>query len=195
MNIILASTSSIRRKLLDNAGLRHSCRTPEVDERELTSSHPDWTPERTANELAAAKAISISRAEPSSLVIGADQVLSHRGRMVDKPASRDDCRQQLIALRGSSHQLISAVCCASNGEFLWKHTSVATLHMRSFTMKFLDEYLTMVGDDCLTSVGGYKLESAGIQLFDSVDGDYFTILGLPLLPLLGFLRQHGTAPT
>lgn len=195
MKIILASTSSIRRRLLENAGIPHICKKPDVDERKLTSIHPHWTPETAASELAAAKAIAVSREESASLVIGADQVLSHRGRVFDKPSSLDECRKQLLQLRDSSHQLSSAVSCASQGKLLWTCVSIATLRMRPFTPEFLDAYLLAVGDDYLTTVGGYKLESIGLQMFDTIDGDYFTMLGLPLLPLLGFLRQHGTIPT
>ena len=194
MNIILASTSPIRRKLLENAGLPHTCRKPDIDERILTSEHPHWTAETTAKELAAAKALSISQQEPACLVIGADQVLSHRGRIFNKPTTRDECRHHLLELRDSSHQLLSAISCASQGKLIWNHTSAATLHMRPFTPEFIEDYLAAIGDDGLSSVGGYKLESIGIQLFDVIDGDYFAILGLPLLPLLGFLRQHGAIP-
>jgi septum formation protein len=129
------------------------------------------------------------------LVVGADQTLSFDGKTFDKPSTHIEARQQLEILRGQSHQLISAVCCVKNGVDLWSHVDEARLAMRPFSSGFLDDYLSILGDDCLTSVGAYKIEGLGAQLFDRIDGDHFTILGLPLLPLLGFLRREGIVPT
>jgi septum formation protein len=124
-------------------------------------------------------------------VIGADQVLNLGGRIFDKPASAHEARRHLLELRGRSHILETAVCCAAADNIVWRHLGRATLTMRMFSDAFLDDYLSRTGSDVLTSVGGYRLESLGAQLFDAVEGDYFTILGLPLLPLLDFLRRQG----
>ena len=195
MNIILASTSPIRRQLLERAGIEFHCIQPQVDERALVSHHQEWSPETIASELSAAKALDVSARNPDHLIIGADQVLAYRQGAFSKPASLEQCRQQLLTLRGNRHTLISAVTCATQGAIVWNHTSEASLHMRFFTTEFLDHYLATLGADCLTSVGGYKLEALGVQLFNHIDGDYFTVLGLPLLPLLSYLRQIGAIPS
>ena len=125
------------------------------------------------------------------MVIGADQVLNFAGKAHDKPSSMTDARAQLLRFRGKNHALETAVCCCRAGKPVWAHAIHADLTMRDFSDSFLDAYLESLGDDVLTSVGGYKLEERGIQLFSHIDGDYFGILGLPLLPLLAFLRAEG----
>lgn len=189
--IILASTSPTRRALLDNAGLPYSAVSPQVDERGLVAQHPHWSPEETAIRLAEAKALDVSIRFPDAIVIGTDQVLSLGSKAYSKPANLEECRQHLFELRGKTHALISTVVCARGGEAVWSYTSQALLTMREFSQAFLEDYLETVGADCMTSVGGYKIEGCGLQLFERIEGDHFTILGLPLLPLLSYLRTAG----
>jgi septum formation protein len=153
------------------------------------------SPGDLAQSLAAAKAISVANQMPDALVIGADQVLNLSGKAFDKPGSRDEARRHLLELRGLPHVLETAICCARDGKVLWDHLERATLTMRAFSESFLDEYLDHMGSDVTTSVGAYKLEGLGAQLFDNIEGDYFTILGLPLLPLLDYLRRQGALAT
>lgn len=193
--IILASTSRTRQQLLNHAGIAFVSDAPRVDERAVSASHPDWLPADMAVGLAEAKAIEVSDRHPQALVIGADQVLAIDSRTFSKPRDQEDCRSQLMELRGNTHSLISGVVAARAGQILWSHFDEARLTMRSFSDTFLDTYLRQTGADCTSSVGGYKIEGLGIQLFDSVDGDHFTILGLPLLPLLSFLRHSEEIPT
>jgi septum formation protein len=189
--IILASTSPTRRALLDNAGLAYMAIAPRVDERELVARHPGWTPQEMAVRLAEAKAVEVSVRYPEAAVIGADQVLALAAKAYAKPANADECRQHLLELRGKTHALISSVVCARGGIAEWSHSSQAQLSMRDFSDEFLAQYLNQVGADCTSSVGGYKIEGPGLQLFEEVTGDHFTILGLPLLPLLAHLRRTG----
>ncbi len=139
--------------------------------------------------LAQEKARTVSQQYPYSYVLGADQVLDCGGTLYDKPASLDEARTHLIALRGCTHRLVNGLVICKGADNLWTHTAVAHLTMRNFSDAFLDSYLKESGDDLLTSVGGYRLEDLGCQLFDSIEGDYFTILGLPMLPLLAYLRH------
>lgn len=190
MRLILASTSPIRRTLLTGAGLVFNAVRPDVDEAQLKAEAKGLSPAELAVSLAAAKAVSVANRMSDALVIGADQVLNFQGRVFDKPESPAAARNHLKELRGKSHILETALCCAAGGKIVWQHHGQATLTMRSFSDEFLEDYLARMGPDVTTSVGGYKLEGAGIQLFDSIAGDYFTILGLPLLPLLDFLRRQ-----
>lgn len=189
--IILASTSATRQSMLRQAGLDFTATSPQVDESALVAANPQWSSRETALKLAAAKALEVSRRHQGAVVIGADQVLALGNTIYGKPRDRAHCRVQLTALRGRSHALISAVALARDGETLWTHADQATLAMRGFSDEFLDRYLDAIGDDCTSSVGGYKIEGRGVQLFDSVAGDFFTILGLPLVPLLDRLRAEG----
>ena len=141
--------------------------------------------------LAELKARQVGRRHPGALVVGSDQVLVCEDRWFDKPADRAAARAQLLDLRGKSHSLISAAVVLQGGERLWHHIGRARLTVRPFSEAFLDEYLDQAGNAVLGSVGAYQLEGLGAQLFSRVDGDYFTILGMPLLPLLDFLRNHG----
>jgi nucleoside triphosphate pyrophosphatase len=195
MRLVLASTSRIRAELLTRAGLTFEALRPDVDENTLKASAKDLSPGDLAQSLARAKAISIAKRFPDAMVIGADQVLNLEGRSFDKPESREAARGHLLQLRGRSHVLETAICCARDGTPLFHHLGRATLTMRSFSDSFLDDYLERTGADVLTSVGAYKLEGLGAQLFESIEGDYFTILGLPLLPLLDFLRRQGALAT
>lgn len=189
MRLVLASTSRIRGELLTRAGLTFEALRPEVDENALKRSAKGAAPGDLAQSLAAAKAVSVAKRLSETLVIGADQILNLEGRAFDKPESREDARRHLLELRGRSHVLETAVCCAEGDKVAWQHLGRATLRMRNFSPGFLDDYLNRMGPEVTTSVGAYKLEGLGAQLFDSIDGDYFTILGLPLLPLLDFLRR------
>jgi septum formation protein len=162
-----------------------------VNEESLVGENPHWQPETVSVELAKAKALDVSSRNDASLVVGADQVLCCGATTYGKPKSLSHCRRQLLELRGKEHCLVSSVALARGGEIAWQHTATARLTMRRFTDEFLDSYLDSSGPEILSSVGGYKIEGLGIQLFESVEGDYFTILGLPLLPLLAYLRHTG----
>ncbi|NRG16820.1 Maf-like protein [Rhizobiales bacterium] len=191
--IILASGSRIRASLLENAGIEIRIVPSDLDERAveaplLESCAPV---EDIAAVLAEAKALDVSGRESDSLIIGADQMLEFEGKRLTKPADMDAARRQLLVLSGKTHQLHSAVAVVRNGETMWRNVSSASLSMRELSPGFIGRYLADVGDEALSSVGGYQLEGRGIQLFDKIDGDYFTILGLPLLPLLAFLRDFG----
>ena len=191
MTLVLASTSRIRRQLLEHAGLAIKVTKPQVDESVLKKRMATLPPEKLALELASAKALSIAPADADEIVIGADQVLAMLGGHLDKPPTIAAARDQLLGLRGKTHRLVSAVACARNAAIAWSHVATAELDMRNFSDAYLDAYLQQVGSEAIRSVGAYQLEGLGAQLFDAVRGDYFTILGLPLLPLLEFLRQAG----
>ena len=177
--------------MLRNAGLGFSAEAPSVDEKALVKKNPQWSPRETAPRLAEAKAIDVSLRHPHAFVIGADQVLALDAKIYGKPADRAQCREQLRELRGKPHALISAVALARDGMILWSQTDQAQLTMRNYSDTFIETYLDDIGEDCTTSVGGYKIEGRGVQLFQSVAGDHFTILGMPLVPLLEQLRAAG----
>lgn len=189
--IVLASTSATRQSMLRNAGLTFIAAKPAVDEKALADANPHWLPRETAIKLAEAKALDVSRNHPGAFVIGADQVLALGEKIYGKPKDRTHCQQQLRELRSQTHALISAVVLARDGTTLWSYADEARLTMRDYSEGFIEAYLDAIGDDCTTSVGGYKIEGRGVQLFESVAGDHFTILGLPLVPLLQRLRQAG----
>ena len=194
--LVLASGSSARRALLLGAGLRFSVKVSAVDEEALKTQllvgHA--APIEIAAVLAAAKAVEVSQTE-SGLVIGADQTLDLDGCLFNKPQSLEDLREQLAQLRGQRHSLHSALALAQDGQIVWQEVVSAHLTMRDFSDAFLQAYLADHGQDVLGCVGGYKLESAGVQLFNQIEGDYFTILGLPLTGLLGALRRFGVVMT
>jgi septum formation protein len=191
--IVLASGSAARARMLDQAGIAFAVDVAAVDEEAVKQSMAAETrnPARVAEILAELKAVRVSARHPGALVIGADQMLDQEGRWFDKPASRDEARRQLQALRHRTHRLTSAVVAVRDGTRLWYHAESARLHMRNFSDAFLERYLEQAGDAVLSSVGAYQLEGLGAQLFLSVDGDFFTILGLPLLALMDFLRENG----
>jgi septum formation protein len=189
--LILASTSSIRRELLAQAGISFKAENPYVDETKIKQAAGAIDPGKLALLLAESKAIAVSNRIPNALILGADQVLNLDGRAVAKPASPVAAKRQLEELRGQAHWLETAVCCARAGKASWRHLARARLIMRNFSDEFLENYLRTAGEGVTSSVGDYKLEGAGIQLFEAIEGDYFTILGLPLLPLLAFLRSQG----
>jgi septum formation protein len=195
--VVLASASPARAALLRAAGIPILVDAAAIDESEVKVSlqAARAEPAAIAEALAELKAQRVSRRHAGNLVIGADQVLDCEGVLFDKPADLAAARSQLLALRGRRHQLVSAAVLVRDGQRLWHHVARADLTMREFSTDFLDRYLRSAGGAALSSVGAYQLEGAGAQLFASIDGDYFTILGLPLLPLLGILREHGVLPS
>ncbi|WP_298377880.1 Maf family protein [Azospirillum sp.] len=191
--LVLASGSRTRALMLEKAGLRPILDKPLVDEEEvkLAGKAEGVGADAVAEALAELKAQRVTRRHSGALVVGADQMLECEGVWFDKPSDRAAARAQLLALRGKTHQLVSCAVIVRDGERLWHKVDRARLTMRNFSESFLDGYLDAVGDEVLHSVGAYQLEGLGAQLFQRVEGDFFTILGLPLLPLLGFLRVHG----
>jgi septum formation protein len=191
--IILASGSPFRKTLLANAGIEFSAVPAEIDERavEAPLQGSGTTPEDVALILAEAKALDVSERNPGALVIGCDQTLSLGDHVFHKPDGMEGARRHLLSLSGKTHQLNSAVVLARDGETLWRHVSVARLTMRKLDPAFIGRHLARVGDKALASVGAYQIEGEGIQLFEKIEGDYFTIVGLPLLPLLAALRDLG----
>jgi septum formation protein len=191
-DLILASTSAVRRSLLAAAGLTFTSVSPEVDEEALKADRlaAGDGPAAVAEHLAAAKAEAASRIF-DGLVIGADQTLDLGGALFDKAPDLDAARARLMALRGRTHQLHAAVAVAEGGAVIWRERVSVALTMRAFSEAFLDDYLARNGEAALTSVGCYHLEGEGVQLFDRIEGDYFAILGLPMLGLLNLLRSRG----
>lgn len=191
--MILASASPVRARLLAATGLEFTVIAAEIDERTIKAAvrRDRGSAVDCALALAEAKAQHISAQHPRVLVIGADQVLVCGGAWFDKPHDLTAARDQLCALRGREHELATAVCAVCDGERLWSEISRPRLAIRTFSEAFLDDYLAAEGGETLGSVGGYRLEGRGIQLFSQIDGDYFAILGLPLLGLLAFLRDRG----
>lgn len=180
--------------MLAQAGVAHDAVAPHVDEAELKAAllAEGASPRSLADALAEAKAIKISGRHPDALVLGADQVLAlPDGRTLDKPNSLAEAAGHLRTLRGVEHRLISAAVIAEGGRAVWRFVDTAHLHVRDFSDDFLDAYLATEGEALLTSVGAYRLEGLGAQLFSRIRGDYFTILGLPLLAVLDYLRVRG----
>lgn len=189
--LILASQSQSRQAMLRQAGVHFDICPADIDEERVKKTLSDVTPDQIALKLAAEKALAVSKSRPGSLVIGSDQVLVHRGRILSKPGNRAGARDQLLRLKGESHQLIAAVVLAEDGKILWQDLDQATLNVRDFSDAFLQDYLDRVDETAFYCVGSYQLESLGIQIFNTIDGNYFTILGMPLLPLLNRLRNEG----
>jgi septum formation protein len=191
--VILASGSQTRFTLLSAAGLTIIPVPPGVDEDAIKQSLKAEGADvgRTAEALAEVKALRVSARHNGALVIGADQMLDCEGEWFDKPSDRAQAREQLLSLRGRTHRLVTAVAVLLDGECIWHHVETAEMTMRPFSEAFLDHYLERAGDAVLSSVGAYQLEGLGAQLFSKIEGDHFTILGLPLLPLLDFLRGRG----
>jgi septum formation protein len=188
--LVLASRSAVRRLMLEAAGLPVDIRPAEIDERALEQTFGSAHPPEIASRLAAAKAGQVAAALQGRIVLGADQTLSCDGRAYFKPEGPAAARAQLASLRGRSHELHAAVAVVANGA-AFEHCATARLTMRDFSDDFLDRYIALAGAAATASVGGYQLEGIGIHLFERIEGDYFTILGLPLLPLLDFLRTAG----
>ncbi|MFT5539450.1 MAG: septum formation protein [Alphaproteobacteria bacterium] len=195
-NVILASASIVRKRLLIAAGINIITTPAHVDEEAVKQAHKaDGTSAvDTATALAEIKALRISSSVPGALVIGADQILVCGGEWFDKPQDMDHAKGHLCALRGQTHELATAAVVVRDGVRIWHHAETPRLTMRPFTDAFIDEYLTREGVDILSSVGAYRLEGLGAQLFSRIEGDFFSILGLPLLALLDFLRLHRVVP-
>ena len=191
--LLLASGSEIRATLLRNAGLRFDIARPRVDEDAIRASlrAEETGPRDVADALAEFKAVKVSDKHPGALVIGCDQVLDLDGAVLTKPESPAAARQQLMDLRGKTHRLLSAVVICENGRPLWRHVGIARLTMRDFSEGYLDAYLTRNWPEVGNSVGAYMLEAEGVRLFSRIEGDYFTILGLPLIELLTWLGIRG----
>ncbi|HMF22215.1 MAG TPA: Maf family protein [Pseudolabrys sp.] len=188
--LVLASRSDIRGKILAAAGLRFEIRPSLIDERAIEAKAETIDAPAIARYLARAKANKVAAALPGRIVLGADQTLARGAMRFGKPANRTEAEEQLRALRGRTHELHSALALVRGNEVLFNCVSTARLSMRDFSDQFLNEYLDLAAEAAMSSVGGYQLEGIGIHLFERVEGDYFTILGLPLLPLLAFLRQN-----
>lgn len=191
--IVLASASKWRACMLENAGVAVEIDPAHIDEDEIKISFAaeNMPPEAAAEALAELKANRVSSRHPGALVLGADQMLECEGKWFDKPSDMDAAREQLKKLRGKPHYLISCAVIVKDGQRIWHQIDKARLDMRNFSDEFLDDYITRCGDDICETVGGYRLEAEGAQLFAHIRGDYFTILGLPLLPVLDYLRTHG----
>jgi septum formation protein len=186
LTLILASTSAIRRQMLDAAGVDHAAVKPDVDEDAMKARLDDAA--QIAAELAVAKACSISS---SGWVIGSDSVVSSGGRLFDKPRDRDDAAEHLRLFSGKAMELTSAVALARDGALDWRHVETARLQVRNLSEAFIADYLDAEWPAVGYTVGVFRLEARGVQLFETIDGDHFTILGMPLLPLLGALRERG----
>jgi septum formation protein len=194
-NIVLASTSAIRIHLLTSAGVPFEAQAPRVDETTIKDAllAEGVSPRDIADALAEAKAVRVSRRTPG-LVIGADQTLEFDGRLFDKAENVDEARTRLREMRGQAHKLHCGMVVARDGVPIWREVVTTTLRMRPFTDDYLEGYLERNAPGILASVGCYQLEGEGVQLFDRIEGDYFAILGLSLIPLLDLLRRHGALP-
>ena len=191
--LILASSSPFRRTLMKNAGLTFEAHAAEIDERAIEAplEKKGASPDEVALVLARAKAKEVSGRFPGALVIGSDQTMSLGEKVFHKPKDMADAANHLTQLSGKTHRLNSAIALCRDGAFLWDHVAHASLTMRSLSAGFIDQHLQRVGSKAMSSVGAYQLEGEGIQLFEKIDGEYFTIIGLPLLPLLAKLRELG----
>ncbi|MCM2561977.1 Maf family protein [Lutimaribacter sp. EGI FJ00015] len=192
-NMILASGSTIRRKLLERAGVEFDVQTARVDEDMVRDAllAENASARDIADALAELKARKVSHRNPGALVLGCDQVLSFEHQLLSKPRSRDAARDQLQALRGKRHQLLSAGVICEDGQPIWRFVGTVRLMMRDFSDDYLDAYLDRNWPDISESVGAYKLEEEGVRLFSRVEGDYFTVLGMPLLEILNYLTLRG----
>jgi len=188
--LILASQSRARQMLLANAGIRFNAVPADLDERAVQQTSGLSAPGEIAALLAREKALAVSMRQPGKYVVGADQTLALQHRLFSKPAGRVQAAEQLRDLAGRSHELHSAVAVARHGKMVFETTTVARMTMRPLSATDIQTYLDEAGAAVTTSVGAYQLEGLGVHLFDRIDGDHFTILGLPLLPLLAFLRSE-----
>ncbi len=191
--LILASGSAIRRQILEAAGVPFTVQTSGVDESELKAGWSGRSPSDLAVLLAEAKAKAVPAPE-DTLVLGADQILGLDGNMYDKAQTASEARKRLQDLRGKTHILHSGLAAIRKGKTIWTHTQDSYLSVRDFSDRFLDQYMEIAGDELTASVGAYALEGPGAQLFDKIEGDYYAILGLPLLPVLELMRREGVIP-
>ena len=191
--IILASGSEIRQTLLRNAGVPFEVETARIDEVSVREAMiaEGAGPRDIADTLAEMKARKVAAKYGGTLVLGCDQVLAHKSEILGKPESLDNAREHLLRLRGETHQLLSAAVIYENAEPVWRHVGVVRLTMKNFSDAYLDAYLSRNWDSIRFSVGGYKLEEEGVRLFSSIQGDYFNVLGLPLLEVLAYLGLRG----
>ena len=191
--LVLASGSAVRRQILTGAGVDFTVDPARVDESALKAEMTDLSPADLALRLSEAKALDVSGRRSGALVLGADQVMELQGRPLDKCPDREAARERLIAMRGKPHHLRSGVTIAQDGEIVWSLQSSASLWVRDFSDAFLDTYMDEAGEELTKSVGAYAFEGLGAQLFEKVEGDYYGVLGLPLLPVLAYLRTQGAA--
>lgn len=189
--LILASKSAARQTMLTNAGVSFSVRVADVNEDAVKATHDPADAAGLAVDLARVKALAVSRHDPDAWVLGADQTLAFQGGLVSKAGSLAEARGRLTAMRGRLHHLHSGAALARNGQIVWSGVDTATMRVRDFSDAFLDAYLAAEGEGLLACVGSYRLEGMGSQLFEAVEGDYFTVLGLPLWPVLAELRRAG----
>jgi septum formation protein len=196
MRIILASGSAIRRKLMEDAGIEFEVIAKPVDEAAIkeTMLAESARLQDIADALAEAKSLRVSRIEPG-LVIGADQIMVMDGQLFDKPKDINAARERLKLMRGKTHYLVGAVVISENGSPVWRHLAKTKLTMRDFSDAFLEDYLKAEGELVTKSVGAYRFEGLGAQLFSHVEGDFFSILGLSLLPVMDYLRMRGALST
>ena len=193
VKFILASQSATRKKLLENAGLVFDSFPAQIDEEEIKKSlvASRAHPQEIATFLAEQKACKVSEKYPESIVIGGDQVLEFNGSILSKPMTENQAKQQILTLRNSLHYLISSVCVAEGGQRVWHQTDKASMRFRDFSDQFLEQYLVKSKTELFNGPGGYKVEGYGIHLLDRIEGDFFTVLGLPIIPLLQYLRTRG----
>ena len=192
-NFILASGSAIRTQLLRQAAVDHTVEVPRIDETMIKESlvSEAASPRDIADTLAEMKARKISEKHAGALVLGADQVLEHRGTLLSKPANPADAVDQLRSLRGDRHSLLSAAVICEDGKPIWRHVGQVRLRMRDASDAYIDDYVSRNWDSIRHAVGSYKLEEEGVRLFSHIDGDYFNVLGMPLLELLNYLTLRG----
>jgi septum formation protein len=190
-DFILASQSPFRAQILKQAGLQFSQENADIDERAIEASigNEPLPPDDLAILLAEVKAQDVSLRNSSALTLGCDQTLSLGDELFHKAKDMEEARRRLLTFSGKTHQLNSALVLVKNGETIWRHVSIAHLTMRELSPQFIGQYLANVGEKVLSSVGVYQIEGEGVQLFDKIEGDYFTIIGLPILPLLEKLRE------
>lgn len=190
-DLILASASRHRAAILENAGLSFAQIASNLDERSIEAplDEADVSPEDRAQILAEAKGLDVSERKPDHLIIGCDQILSIDNQVLHKCQNMEEARRRLLALSGRTHYLHSAIILARRGETVWRHVTTCEMKMRHLSPQFIGRHLSDVGDGVLSSVGAYQIEGPGIQLFESIEGDMFSVIGLPLLPLLDQLRR------
>lgn len=187
---ILASGSKARTEMLKNAGFEFDVHPADLDEENIQKNMEGRPPLHIAQELARQKAVFISQKYPDQLVIGSDQVLVFENKIFSKSNSPEEAKNKLLSFKGKTHHLISAISVCKNAKEIWNYSDEAFLFVKDFSDNFLNEYIEAAGDSLTSCVGGYALEGVGIQLFEKIEGNYFTILGMPLLPLLNFLSQQ-----